>query len=132
MSLCPVVKGLREGGGLRTCGGQVLLAPEHEYHVAFGREVRNILGDDSPALGPGGCRHLGIVSRAETDLCDVDCVVTVCLAQEQGYSRREHLVDQEGSHASSASRCCDVLRIRSVMVRFRSIRSRTSSGCSAA
>jgi hypothetical protein len=93
MSLCPVVKGLCECGGLPASGGQVLLEHEHEYHVAFGREVRNVLGDDSPTLGPGGCRHLGIVGRAEADLGDVNRVVTVCLAQQQGHSRREHLVD---------------------------------------
>src|SRR5271166_238795 len=47
--LGPAVESLGEGGGLPAPRGQVLLQHEHEHHIAFGREVRNVLGDDSPA-----------------------------------------------------------------------------------
>ena len=130
--LRPAVEDLCKCGGLPATRRQVLLQHEHEHGVAFDGEVRDILGDDSAAFRPGDCRHLGVVGAAEAHLGDVDRVMTVGVAQEYGCGRREHLVDQEGCHASSVSRCCDVLRLRSAMARLRSIRSRTSSECSAA
>ena len=127
MILCPAVENLSERGGLPTSGGQVLLQHEYEHDIAFGGEVRDILGNDRPAFRPGGCRHLRVVGRTEADLSDMDRVVTVGVTQEHGGGRRERLIDYEGCHASSASRCCDVRRLRSAMAWLRSIRSRTSS-----
>ncbi len=132
MVLRPSVEDLCECGGLPASCRQVLLQHEYEHYIAFGGEVRDILSDDSPAFRPGDFRHLRVVGRAEADLGDVDRVVTVGVAQEHGCGHREHLVEQEGCHASNASRCRDVLRLRSAMARLRSIRPRTSSECSAA
>jgi hypothetical protein len=73
-----------------------------------------------------------ILGTAKTDLGDVDCVMTVCLAQHHRCGCGEHLVEQEGSHASSACRCWDMLRLRSATAWFRSIRSLISAECSAA
>src|SRR5262249_8640401 len=127
MILCPAVENLGERGGLPTSGGQVLLQHEHQYDIAFGGEVRDILSNDRSAFCPGVSRHLRCVGRTEADLSDMDRVVTVGGTQEHDGHRRKHLIDYEGCHASSASRCCDVRRLRSAMVWLRSIRSRTSS-----
>ena len=54
------------------------------------------------------------------------------VAQDRGYGWRKHLIDQEGRHASSDSRCRAIVWLRSAIPRLRPIRSRTSSACSAA
>jgi hypothetical protein len=46
-----------------------------------------------------------ILGTAKTDLGDVDCVMTGRLAQHHRCGCAELLVEQEGSHASGASRC---------------------------
>jgi len=68
MILCPAVENLGERGGLPTSGGQVLLQHEYEHDIAFGGEVRDILGNDRPAFRPGGRRHLRVVGRTEAGL----------------------------------------------------------------
>ena len=125
--LRPAVENLRERGGLSTAGWEVLLEHEHQYDVAFGSEVRDILGHDRPAFPPGNRRHLRVFGCPKTGLGDMDCVVTVGVAQERCGSYGEHLIDQKGAHASSASRCADVRRLCSAIARLRSIRTRTSS-----
>jgi hypothetical protein len=63
----------------------------------------------------------------KTDLGNMNRVVTVGVAQEHRGGHWEHLIDQKGDHASNASRCSDVRRLRSAAIRLRSIRARTSS-----
>ena len=75
---------------------------------------------------------MGILGTAKTDLGDVDCVMTVCLAQHHRCGCGEHFVEQEGIHVSSACRCWDMPRLRSAAAWFRAIRSLISSACSAA
>lgn len=118
----PAVENLGERGGLATSRGQILLKHEHEHDVAFGSEVRDILGYDRAAFAPGDHSHLCVLRRPKADLGNMDGVMTVGVAQDYRRSHREHLIDQEGGHASKASRCCDVRRIRSAMARLRSIR----------
>jgi hypothetical protein len=65
MVLRPAVEDLCERSGLPATCGQVLLQHEHQHDVAFRSEVSDILGDDSPAFRPGGCRHLGVVGRSK-------------------------------------------------------------------
>ena len=127
MILCPAVENLGERGSLPTSGGQALLQHEHQHDIAFGGKVRDILSNNRPAFRPGGYGHLRVAGRAETDLSDMDRVVAVGVAQEHRSGRREHLIDYEGCHASSASRCCDVRRLRSAMASLRAIRALISS-----
>jgi hypothetical protein len=63
----------------------------------------------------------------KTYLGDVDRVMTMGVSQKRGGSYGEHLIDQKGGHASNASRCSDVRRLRSASARLRSIRARISS-----
>jgi hypothetical protein len=128
----PAVEDPGQGGSLPASRWQVLLQDEHQDNVALRGEVRDILGDDGPASGPGGRRHLRVGGRSKACLGDMDGIVAVLGAQELGRGRREHLIDQEGGHARRASRCRAVWRLRSAMARLRSIRSRISSACSAA
>ena len=130
--LRPAVEDFCQDGSLRASRWQILLQDEHQDHVAFGGEIRDILGNDSPAFGPSGRRHLRVGGRPETGLRDMDGVVAVPGAQEFGRGHRKHFIDEEGGHARSASRCRAVLRFRSAMARLRSIRARTSSEYSAA
>lgn len=98
----------------------------------LGGEVRDVLGYYRAALRPGGSGNVGIVGRPESDFGHVDCIKAVPLAQQLGCGCREHLIDQEGGHASSAARCAVVMRLRSAIARCRSILAVTSPGCSAA
>jgi len=128
----PAVENLREGRSLPASRWQVLLQDEHQDYIAFRGKVRHILGDDSSAFRSGSRGHLRVVSCPQAYLGHVDSVLAVGIAQQFGYGHRKHLIDQEGRHAKSASRCRAILRLRSAMPRLRSIRSRTSSECSAA
>src|ERR1035437_979158 len=105
---------------------------EEEDGVALGGEVRDVLGDNGPALRAGGCRDVRVRCAAQASFADVDRVVTVLFPQQAGRCCREHLIDQERGHASSAWRCGAVLWLRSAIARLRLIRSLISSGCSAA
>src|ERR1039457_1208410 len=105
---------------------------EEEDGVALGGEVRDILGDDGPALRAGGCRDLRVRGAAQADLADVDRVVTVLVPQQAGRCCREHLIDQERGHASSAWRCWAFMWLRSAIAWLRPIRALTSLGCSGA
>ncbi len=104
MILRPAVEDLCEGGGLPSTCGQVLLQHEHEHYVAFGGEVHDVLGNDGPAFPPGDRSHLCVVGCAKTGLGDVDRVMAVGVAQEHRGGGWEHLIGQEGAHASSALR----------------------------
>jgi hypothetical protein len=48
--LRPAVENLGERGGLSTARWEILLEHEHEYDVAFGGEVRDVLGNDRAAF----------------------------------------------------------------------------------
>ena len=128
----PAVQDPGQRGSLPASCWQVLLQDEHQHQVALGGEVRDVLGDHGPAFGPGSRRDPCIVGGPQAGLSDVDGIAAIPGAQEFGRSYREHLVDQEGGHASSAARCRAVWRLRSPMARLRSIRSRTWPACSAA
>ena len=56
-------------------------APFPEIWVPFVSEVRDILGDDGPAFGPGARRNLGVVGAPEACLGDVHGVMAVSVAQ---------------------------------------------------
>ena len=127
MIRCPAVENLGQRGSLPTSGGQAPFQHEHQHDIAFGGKVRDILSNNRPAFRPGGYGHLRVAGRAETDLSDMDRVVAVGVAQEHRRGHREHLIDYEGGHASSASRCCDVRRLRSAMASLRAIRALISS-----
>jgi hypothetical protein len=75
---------------------------------------------------------MSIVSRQEPDLGHVDRVMTVLVAQQLGCGRREHLIDEEGCHASSISRCPVVLRLRYAIARRWSVLALIALECSAA
>lgn len=79
MILCPSVEDLGQCCGLPASCGQIPLQHEYKNDIAFTGEVGDILGDDRPALCPGGGRYLGVLGGAEADLSDVDCVMAVCL-----------------------------------------------------
>ena len=128
---CPAVQDPGQRGSLPASRWQVL-QDEHHDQITLGREVRDVLSDDSPAFGPGGRRDLGIVSGPQARLGDVDGIAAVPGAQQPGRGCREHIVDQEGGHARSAARCRAVWRLRSPMARLRSIRSPIWMECSAA
>src|SRR5579875_2081869 len=100
----PAVKGVCQCGGLTAARRKVLLQHEHDRHVAFCGEVSDVPGDLSPALGMGSYRNLSIIGRLETSLKDVHRVVAILFPQQHGRSRREHLIEQERVHPSSASR----------------------------
>ena len=112
--------------------GRFFFRTNTKTRFALGGEVRDVLSDDSPALGPGGRRDLRIGGCPQAHLSDVDSIAAVPGAQEPGRGYRKHLVDQEGGHARSAARCLAVWRFRSPMARLRSIRSPISPECSAA
>jgi hypothetical protein len=114
----PAVQDPGQDGSLAPSGRQVLLQDEHQDLIPFGGEVRDVLGDDSPAFGPGRRRDLHIVGCPQPGLSDVHGVVAVLGAQDVGRRCREHLIDQEGGHASRASRCRAVWRLRSAMARL--------------
>ena len=80
VGLRPPVEDLCECGGLSTPCGQVLLQNKYEDDLAFGREVHDILGDESATFGPSGRRDLRIVGRSEADLGNMDRVMTVRVA----------------------------------------------------
>jgi len=61
--VCPAVTDRCQTGGLPAARRQVLLQHGHQHHVAFRGEVRDIPGDDSPAVRPGGCRNLSVAGR---------------------------------------------------------------------
>src|SRR5215472_9942811 len=125
--LRPAVESLRKRGGLSAARWEVLLEHEHEYDVAFGSEVCDVFRNDRPAFRPGDGSHLRVFGCPKTGLGDMDRVVTVGVAQERCGSYGEHLIDQKGAHASSASRCAEVRLLCSAIARLRSIRVRTSS-----
>ena len=77
MVLRPSVENLGERGGLATACGQVLLWYEYEHHIAFSGEVNDVLGNNRPALPPGGGRHMYIFGCSKADLGDMNGVVTV-------------------------------------------------------
>ena len=58
--VCPAIEDPGQGGSLAAARGQVLLQNEHQDYVALGGEVRDVFGDDDPAFGPGGRRHLRV------------------------------------------------------------------------
>jgi hypothetical protein len=89
MLLRPAVENLGERGGLSTARWEILLEHEHEYDVAFRGEVRDGLGHDRPAFPPGNRRHLRVFTCPKTGLGDMDCVVTVGVAQEHRSSYGE-------------------------------------------
>src|SRR5580704_8786686 len=132
MGPVPAVQDPGQRGSLAASRWQVLLQDEHQDQVALGGEISDVLRHDGPALGPGGRRDLRIVGGPQAYLSDVDGIAAIPGAQEFGRSYREHLVDQEGGHASSAARCRAVWRLRSPMARFRSILSPIWVECSAA
>jgi hypothetical protein len=125
--LRPAVENLGERGGLATARWQVLLEHEYEHDVSFGREVHDVLSNDRPAFAPADHRPVRVFGGSKTNLGDVNRVVTVGVAQEHRGSYGEHLIDKKGAHASNASRCSDVRRLRCAAARLRSIRTRTSS-----
>jgi len=127
MLLRPAVENLGECGCLSISCGQVLLEREYEHEVAFGGEVHDVLGHNRPALPPGGRGYVCVFGCPETNLGYVNRVMAIGLAQKRSSSYGEHLIDQKAGHASNASRCSKVRRLRSAIARLRSIRARTSS-----
>ena len=105
---------------------------KYQDHVTLRSKVRHILGYDGPAFRPGCRGDLRVIDCPQAYLGDVDGVLAIGIAQQFGRGDRKHLIDQERRHARSASRSWAVLRLRSVIPRLRSIRSRTSPECSAA
>ena len=128
----PAVENSCQSGSLSASRRQVPLQHEHQEQIPFRGEVRHIFGDNSPAFRAGSGGHLCVVDCSEAYFVDVDGVVAMSIAQQFSCGCREHFIDRERRHASSASRCSAVLRLRSAMSRLWSIRSRTSSECSAA
>jgi hypothetical protein len=108
MVLRPSVENLGECGGLAAACGQIPFEHEYEHDIAFGGEVHDVLGNNRPALPPGGGRHVYIFGCSKADLGDMNSVVTVGVSQEYCGSYWKHLIDQKGTHVSSASRCSDV------------------------
>jgi hypothetical protein len=51
-------------------------------NVPLSGEVRDVLGDNRPACGPGGCRNLSVISAAESYVGDVNRVVTVLIVEQ--------------------------------------------------
>src|SRR5271165_3874381 len=96
MLLRPAVENLRERGGLSASRWQVLLQHEHQYDVAFGGEVCDILGHDRPAFASGDRSHVCVFGCSKAGLGDVDSVMAVGVAQEHRSSYWEHLIDQKG------------------------------------
>ena len=90
---------------MRTARWQVPFRDEHQNDVALGSETGDVLGNDSPAVSPGSGRHLRVRSAPQASLGDMDRVVIVLIAEQAGRGCREHLVDEEANHASSAWRC---------------------------
>src|SRR5579863_4976674 len=78
----PLVENLGERDGLSASRGQVLLQHEHQYDVALGGEVCDILGHDRPGFTTGDRSHVRVFGCSKTDLGDMDRVMTVSLAQE--------------------------------------------------
>ena len=71
-------------GSLPACCWQVLRRDEHQDQVTLGGEVSDVLGDHSPAFGPGGRRDLRIAGAPQADLSDVDGIAAVPGAQQPG------------------------------------------------
>jgi hypothetical protein len=78
---------------LRGPRGQVFLEHEHQDYIALTSEVRDVLGDNRPARGPGGCRNLSVIGAAESYVGDMNRVVTVLISEQHRCGWREHLVD---------------------------------------
>src|SRR5262249_58380967 len=84
----PAVEGSCQCGGLSAAAGQVLFQYEDQYHVAFGGEVRDILGNYRSALRPSEGRHMYVIGSLEADLGDVYRVVPIGGAQQLGRGHR--------------------------------------------
>jgi hypothetical protein len=100
-----VVEQLGERWGLGATYRQLPLENESQHHVAFSREVRDVLCHHRAPFGARDSGDLRIVGGEEAGFADMDGVATVFLTEKHGSGWGEHLVDQEGCHASSASRC---------------------------
>jgi hypothetical protein len=128
----PAVKDPGQGGSLPASCWQVPLQNEHQDYVALSSEVCHGFGDHGPALRPGGCGDLRVISRPQAHLANVHRISAMGIAQYFSSGCRKHLIDKERCHARSASRCRAVMRLCSAMSRLRSMRSLISSACSEA
>jgi len=75
--LRPAVENPGQSGSLPAARRQVPLQDEHQDDIALRGEVRHILGDDSPAIGPGRRGDLRVVSSPQADLGDVNSILTM-------------------------------------------------------
>lgn len=128
----PAIENFCQRSSLSAARGQVPFQHENQDYVPLSRKIGHILRDHNPAFRTGSRSDLRVIDRSAAHFGDVDCIPPMGSAQELGGGQREHLIDQEGRHARSFSRCSVIMRLRLVINRLRSIRRRTSSACSAA
>jgi hypothetical protein len=103
----PLVEQLGEPDGHAT-GRQSRLQHADDYHIPLRREILHVLRDECATLTGGRRGDLGVRTSVQTEVTDVNCIVTQ-FVQQPAHSWREHLVDEE-SHPSGRQQVVALLR----------------------
>lgn len=79
--LRPAVEDPGKRRGLPASRGEVTFQDECQDYITLSSKICHVLGDDSVPFSPGSRGHLGVVSRPQTYLCDVDSIPTIGISQ---------------------------------------------------